>query len=137
MEPKALFRAWDSQEKEWLFDFRIHPLGHVMKVLGEHEGKWQYSTEVLPGITLNRATGFTDRNGKEIFEGDIVRHHKYPKKLTLNEQIDLGWLPVVIWSSESDAEYGYWSAGFVLGDNPKAYEVVGNVFENPELLRKD
>ncbi|MFD1485378.1 YopX family protein [Lacticaseibacillus baoqingensis] len=82
-------------------------------------------------MTLMQFTGLLDKNGREIYEGDIVKLHQ----VVLSPDDKIGWV-------EYTAQYGYsirfgkrrcrqsdWAT-----DEGANYEVVGNIFENPELL---
>jgi uncharacterized phage protein (TIGR01671 family) len=71
-------------------------------------------------INLMQYTGLKDKNGKEIYEGDIVNQYNLDKKPTIVEYWYNSFTPF-----DETEEYGY-----------KADElaVIGNIYENPELL---
>lgn len=102
----------------------------------DYEGDWQLCTDctkitVLPE-TIGEYTGLTDKNGKKIFEGDIVKReyilwHGETKK-TRETQIG-----VVSYSNED--------CGFCLDKvcnlrkpwDGDTLEIIGNIHDNPEL----
>ena len=67
------------------------------------------------GNRLMQYTGLTDKNGKEIYEGDIVKWGKIIEKVEMKD--------------------GCWS--MVLGTIVEEFnlEVIGNIYENPELIK--
>ena len=79
-------------------------------------------------VVLMQYTGLKDRNGKEIYEGDIIRI------LYVDEFKDKERVGAVEWDNEEwgwvitnyDFRYGY----------AHSDEVIGNIYENPELLEK-
>ncbi|EMT52711.1 MULTISPECIES: YopX family protein [Brevibacillus] len=75
--------------------------------------------------TLMQFTGLCDKNGKEIYEGDVC--------LLFNKGSDLfGEEPVVVeWIGEDETGYGI---GWGVFPSMFEYVVIGNIYENPELL---
>ena len=93
--------------------------------LGNTTGKVICSYQVVPG-TEGQFTGLTDKNGKKIFEGDVVKA----------ERICNGkaWQGSVVWWNGCFAIQGIKDRNFPPIDLFVEYEVIGNIHDNPELL---
>lgn len=119
------FRAWDSENKRML---------DVTQVTWSVQNKGRmevYSVGKINNPTLLQYTGLHDKNGKEIYEGDIVKHSS------------MDTVFFVEWDSTlTGFELFYWQKGvkrksvYVISYqlNGERFEVIGNIYENPELL---
>lgn len=113
------FRGKRLDNGEWVYgDLHIRtPFPHIHSEI-------DYGKANIDPHTIGQFTGLHDKNGKEIYEGDIVRY-------------DMG--------GECEVSYciGGGFAGFDLspafhnGHQLKDVEVIGNIHDNPELLKTE
>jgi len=108
------FRAWDKQNKRWIVDFQVMPNGTIrrLKPTEDHPEGLEWQSVNGEDIDLVQYTGLKDKNGKEIYEGDVMKNYDYH-------------FFVVEWNKKN----ARW-------DNCFGREVIGNIYENPELLEK-
>lgn len=81
-------------------------------------------------VILMQSTGLKDKNGKEIFEGDVVRQVR-TQPTTENETIT-GVVTMIegTWLIMNDCE----QLASKLWSETDENEIIGNIYENPELL---
>lgn len=99
-----------------------------MLPIGETDKKKRI--QVDPGdIELMQYTGLKDKNGKEIYEGDILRYDNFRDWLI--SWHEAGFYLQNFFRGMGDADY------FILThDLAITREIIGNIYENPELLTK-
>ena len=74
-------------------------------------------------------TGFLDKSGREIYEGDIVKYPTDTPSINKSFQVD-----VIEWTTrENPVCVGFW-IGSDYADQ-ESIEVIGNIHENPDLLK--
>ncbi len=84
-------------------------------------------TVLFDDVELMQSTGLVDKNGQEIFEGDIV--HAYSEDARLIGAIEYFDNAYCI-----KTKNGVYNSLWI---NAEYYEVIGNIYENPELLFKN
>lgn len=90
--------------------------------------------EVIPE-TVGQYTGKTDKNGKEIYEGDILKD-KFYGGYTVDYCADWGAFRAKKIYEYDDGEKFFLIAGSqsFIGNEWREWEVIGNIYDNPELL---
>jgi len=130
---KLKFRAWDSVKKEMFKDtFAITESGQVVVV----EQKFVTSSPdyiFVDHLVIMQSTGLKDKNGKEIFEGDVLTNGMDIVDVRNHET--LGFYTLV---NGREVFFGHGTSIEEFEENIEGFteiaEVLGNVYENPELL---
>lgn len=137
MNRELKFRAWDSRTKKWLFGHEYPNLGGF-SIKGEVMLFGEYSRffESIPiedwdRIILMQFTGLHDKNGKYIYESDILFHHAHERKTVMK------WVDgFCCFAGETIDDTVKWEYNYYQRIDQKSLEVIGNIYENPELLNK-
>ena len=130
---EILFRGKSVNTLEWVDGFYVREAGHFIKELPS-----AVSTPIhlVYPETVGQYTGLTDKNGKKIFEGDIVYSVHSKKRYPVlfgeytyindygDEEAACGW-----YNEEHDNAYMT-----AMGNTEDWAVVVGNIHDNPELL---
>jgi uncharacterized phage protein (TIGR01671 family) len=132
------FRAWNGAQMRFIEDGEI--LLNHQGLLAPDEMYEEWTSRDWP---LMQYTGLKDKNGKEIYEGDVIRW-KYESDSPNSFQgvveyadriIKVGWehddTRFVGFTIRCDDKGEEWFAAF---PNLKDIEIIGNIYENPELL---
>jgi uncharacterized phage protein (TIGR01671 family) len=82
--------------------------------------------------TVGQFTGLTDKNGKKIFEGDYVRMRSGTVRLVVFTHGSFGYF-----CSDEIVDFMPFAELFKLGYTSDDFEVAGNMFDNPEMNKKE
>ncbi|WP_105243634.1 YopX family protein [Streptococcus suis] len=115
------FRAWDTFDEDMVNDifFSWQDCGYESLNECLSDERWKFM----------QSTGLFDKNGKEIFGGDVIRVNYTDD--------DSPWTDAIIWSPKDCAWYlksNKELLGFAMDEPDIIVEVIGNIYENPELV---
>lgn len=136
MSREIKFRAWDKNTKKMSKPFNIYAFNAYD---GEYVDNSYFSTEkneenseaeyfevadenIMHELEIMQYTGLKDKNGKEIYEDDVLLCHGKSGDVTDRVIFDKGKFTT--------------NKGWVLDWSNEHYEVIGNVYESPELLKE-
>ena len=128
MIPK--FRAWHIDKQIMGEVIRIDFKQEIVTLDLEPDDDEYYWTETdwkTSHVTLMQSTGLEDKNGVEIYEGDIIEWRYVITYVDSSQQGNLG-MSIGFYAQRDDFE------SYHMLDVGDEYEVLGNVYENPELL---
>lgn len=125
------FRAWDKVEQMWC-NYKIYD--GTVYLMDINTGVWY---ERYEDFDLMQYTGLKDINNVEIYEGDIVKLYK--EKGNFKDigvvKFDKNKASFVL---ETQDDYGYLSYDISYYNYHKVYyKVIGNIYENKELLEQE
>lgn len=116
------FRAWDKRGGHWVPLLYVTHAGCVVDL------RLSDQPDITDDVVLEQFTGLHDKNGREIFEGDIVAHERgdgLGVYIVQWEEMRAGWMAF----ARSLTGYGMSAKGAL------DMEVIGNIHENPEMLK--
>ena len=126
---EILFRGKRINNGEWVFGSFVSP-NMITAPMGEEI----YGSDIVDPETVGQYTGLTDKNGKRIFEGDIVRYRpeywSYPHHSVVEYCADKWNYPAF-----DLKDHDYEGNGLQFAHEEGIWlEVIGNIHDNPELL---
>ena len=128
--------------------FRTEPLKGFHRIVFWCSGDWNtwVAEEVVPE-TIGQYTGLKDKNGKEIYEGDILRCNGYPYNY---DGVD-NYFAEIVWadnvcgfyrlthknpnSTVNGISHGNWSE--LDEKDIESFEVIGNIYDTPALIKEE
>ena len=144
MNDRFKFRVWNKEQNRFHLDISCDITAHGTLILSQGIKGKEYITDD-DNYVVQQCTGLKDKNGKLIYEGDIVKYAEFD----WTDFSFKGWeteTAQVVWGNTYDKYY----PAFDLkdkdfdGTNAFAYllnegwmiEVIGNIYENKELLNE-
>lgn len=122
------FRAWDNERKIMRSSVELARL-HFDESLPYCFYTWDDRMILGKNLVLMQYTGLKDKNGKEIYEGDIIKLFIPQIMSENNGVIDIERIFCVEYNLQ---KCGY---GNILS-KPEYIEVIGTIYENPELVEE-
>ena len=156
------FRGKSKNVNEWCYGtyiftndntndpFRTGPFRESHRIVSWYSGDWNMGgwdyEEVIPE-TIGQYTGLKDKNGKEIYEGDILRGNEYPFNC---DGVD-NYFAEIVWadnvcgfyrvthkkpnSTVKGISHGNWDQ--LDEEDIKSFEVIGNIYDTPDLIKEE
>lgn len=125
------FRAWDKKNKQMKIPTQLQmcyfktlphaPQGQIVDIFLNNDNESYFPNEV----ELMQYTGLKDKNGKEIYEGDIILVARIKSEIIFNKE-------TASFAAKYDEE--------IISDHlfgAEFCEVIGNIYENKELMKLD
>ena len=135
------FRAWDTSFKKWVtHSVTISAEGRIFLMFVDDNQKFHCFPKTSEEIIIQQFTGLLDKNSTEIYEGDIVKYVGDRDSYSLPGEVSIG---EYFTHSYQFRHYGVRvrridmnDTYFGLSNDYPNFVVIGNIFENPELLTK-
>lgn len=120
------FRAWDNSKKEMLYPKKAEDMTDKITSASLLAA---YNDGGLDAIM--QSTGLFDKNGKEIWEGDVLNHDKYSTEF---KEGDVGIVEVETLQQFFE-DRGLYTQEYGEEWDAENFEIIGNIYENKELIK--
>jgi len=133
-----LFRGKCKHNSEWVYGYFVGensdtPFSPPIKdenIIQEGTGWW---VSVEPE-TVGQYTGLTDKNGDKIFEGDILKIGIEEDDYVICKVYEYRGVMCVDYETP---DWDFNALAFLDNDNVFIFEIIGNIYDNPELIGGD
>lgn len=122
---EILFRGKRLDNSKWVYGSFAFIAQDDRPAIRARNDEWHGWVAVEPE-TVGQFTGLHDKDGKRIFEGDLVK----AERIVNGDE----WFGVVVWWNGCFAIQGGKYRNVPAIDLFRGYEVIGNIHDNPELL---
>lgn len=132
---EILFRGKRTDNGQWVegslrIDYLTNKLNqgsYLMFISNQNRYSFDFDSVQVQSESVGQFTGLLDKNGKKIFEGDIVEGITFSGKKYFLSEIKFinGFFKTVVKGWETKSSVGSWCIDLY---------VIGNIHDNPELL---
>ena len=133
---KPRYRAWDKEENRWI---------NIASLVFDEEGELWYLSPVMDDFNpvyyenelgktweIMQSTGLKDKNDVEIFEGDVIGSQNKDRSNWYVSHHRIVWHDTGFFGKQICSRSFIGLEHWTRGEN--GYVVIGNIYENPELL---
>jgi len=140
MSREIKFRAQRTDTKEFVYGF-YHEV--EAEGVGYSYIFWQGNAIPVRADSVGQFTGLLDKNGKEIYEGDVIKWDDMSKGLYWRFAV-VEMHPDILFNCKfinevngikNSANYIFRFGNFIYKDTHNHIEIIGNIYENPNLLK--
>ena len=129
------FRVWDKRKKVFIPNDVYALIQTDFKAFGVMTKDWEnykegeYFYENAQEVSL--WSGIHDKNGKEIYEGDILYHERHKVKYIMKWVAEFACFSGETIDEIVKEEYNYYQFS-----HEKAISIIGNIYEHPQLIKQ-